>query len=32
MTIEDVDFKLEQVSDSSFSWDLYLLKTIKPRT
>lgn len=32
MTIEDIDFKLEQVNDSSYAWDLYLLKTVKPKT
>lgn len=31
MTIEETDFKLEQTSVSSTFWDLYLLKTIKPK-
>lgn len=31
MTIEEADFKLVQVGETSYLWDLYVLKTINPR-
>lgn len=31
MTIQGDDFKLEQISNSAIFWDLYLLKTIRPK-
>lgn len=31
MIIEESDFKLVQVGETSYLWDLYLLKTINPR-
>ena len=31
MIIEEYDFKAEQVGGTSYLWDLYLLKTIKPK-
>jgi hypothetical protein len=31
MIIEESDYRLEQISNSAIFWDLYLLKTIKPK-